>query len=47
LCGEEGVSTIETAAAEWLGATICHEDPTVCAENLKLKLNAEQRKNTT
>lgn len=38
VCGCEGAATPKTAAANWIvGGFVSHEDPRVCAENLKRK----------
>lgn len=44
VCGEKGIARPRDAANEWLGATLRHHDPEVCAENLKrLRLTLEKK----
>lgn len=44
LCGEEGGGTISTSASSWIqGTVIEHQDPRVCARNLRRKLDSSNR----
>ena len=37
VCGEGGVTTISNQADRWLGGTLSHSNPEVCARNLRRK----------
>lgn len=45
VCGCEGAATPKTAAMQWIkGSFISHEDPRVCADNLRRKNNDPNKK---
>lgn len=47
VCGGTGMARPRDAVAEWFGGEIVHNDPRVCADNLRYqrrKLEAERRK---
>ena len=48
VCGEPGVCRPRDAGAQWLGRTMSHSDPSVCAANLRWKREKEEAaKNNT
>jgi hypothetical protein len=37
VCGGEGAATLYDSASQWMGDTLRHSDPRICAMNLRRK----------
>lgn len=44
ICGEEGLCRPRDAGSQWLGGTLSHSNPAVCAENLRRQKEREDDK---
>ncbi len=43
VCGEPGLGHVKDAGLDWLGVAFTHEDPMVCAANLRWRKQREKR----
>ena len=43
VCGEKGVCRPRDSGAQWMGGSLRHTDPAVCAENLRWRREQEER----
>jgi hypothetical protein len=44
VCGGEGVATPRDASTQWVGGSLRHSDLRICAENLRLRKEALDRR---